>query len=47
MHRTGFEHALWHLVKEQRWDRVVAPSLIGLWCAGWVALAVAVFSPAA
>ncbi len=46
MHRTGFEHALWHLVKEARIDRVAAPGLVGLWFAGWLALAMALFAPA-
>jgi hypothetical protein len=47
MHRTGFEHALWHLVREQRWDRVAAPGLVALWFAGWLALVVALFAPSA
>ena len=46
MHRTGFEHLTWHLVKEQQRDRWAAPALVGLWFAGWLAFALALFAPA-
>jgi hypothetical protein len=36
---------MWHLVKEQRRDRWAAPALVGLWFAGWLSLALAVFAP--
>jgi hypothetical protein len=45
MHRTGLEHALWHLVREMRWDRAVAPGLVALWLTGWVGLVLALFAP--
>jgi hypothetical protein len=47
MHRTGFEHALWRLIREMGRDRVAASGLVGLWAAGWLALVLAVFAPAA
>jgi len=45
MHRTGWERATWHLVKEMRWDRAVVPGAVALWVAGWVALVLALFAP--
>lgn len=45
MHRTGYESALWHLAKEVRVDRFVAPGLVGLWFAGWLALVLTLVAP--
>ena len=45
MHRTGYESALWQLVREVRLERLAAPGLVGLWFVGWLALALAVFAP--
>jgi hypothetical protein len=47
MHRTGYEHALWNLVREQWKDRLAESGLIALWGAGWLALILAVCTPAA
>jgi hypothetical protein len=46
MHRTGFESALWQLVREVRLERLAAPGLVGLWFAGWLALVLTLFAPA-
>jgi hypothetical protein len=45
MHRTGYESALWQLVREVRLDRLAAPGLVALWFAGWAALALTLFAP--
>lgn len=45
MHRTGYEHALWHLAKELRRERLAAPSLVGLWFAGWLSFVLTLFAP--
>ena len=45
MHRTGYESASWQLVHELWKDRLAAAGLVGLWSAGWLALALAVFAP--
>jgi len=45
MHRTGYEHALWHLAKELRAERLAAPALVGLWFAGWLSFVLTVFTP--
>ncbi len=45
MRRTGYESALWQLFKEVRAERVAAPGLVGLWFAGWLALALTLFAP--
>lgn len=45
MRRTGYENALWHLVKEVRVDRLAAPGLVGLWIAGWLSLVLTLVAP--
>ncbi len=45
MHRTGFEHVTWHIVREQRLDRLAAPALVGLWFVGWLAFVLTLFAP--
>ena len=45
MHRTGYESALWQLAKGIKLDRLAAAGLAGLWFAGWLALALALFAP--
>jgi hypothetical protein len=45
MRRTGYEHALWHLVKGARFDRLAAAGLVGLWFAGWLSLVLTLFAP--
>jgi hypothetical protein len=44
MHRTGYEHALWHLAKELQFERLAAPGLVALWVGGWLAFVLAVFT---
>lgn len=45
MHRTGYESVMWHILKEQRRDRLAAPALVGLWFVGWLAFFVTLFAP--
>jgi len=45
MRRTGYESAMWHLVRQIRFDRLAAPALIGLWFAGWLALLMTLLTP--
>ncbi|HXU70834.1 MAG TPA: hypothetical protein VN947_15960 [Polyangia bacterium] len=45
MHRTGFESVMWHLLQEQRRDRLAAPALVGLWFAGWLSFLLTLLAP--